>query len=151
MGVVGPEGGRPRIIPSEGIAINKSGWVSPAGDRIAYVGKDRRVRIASIEGGPGSAVPGDPLDGVDDLVGWGADGRSVFVSREGEVPLRIDRLELSSGRRELWRRLAPEGTPFVIQIHPVAIAPDGQSYAYSYVRAFVDDLYVVDGVKGRDP
>ena len=92
-------------------------------------------------------MPGVPLGETDEILTWSEDGRFAFVARYGAVPLQIDRLELSSGKREAWKTLMPEDPTAVIQISSVVIAPDGRSYVYSYVRAFIDDLYVVDGVR----
>jgi len=150
FGVVGPDGGRPRIVPAPGVASDKHGWTSPDGQRGAYVTMDRRILVVSLTGGEAVTVPGPPLDEGEDLIGWCGDSRSVFVGPwVGEAPLAIDRLELATGRREPWKRLAPEDSAALIQIGPVVIAPDGQSYAYNYTRAFIDDLYVVDGIQWR--
>jgi hypothetical protein len=41
----------------------------------------------------------------------------------------------------------PEDPNAITQIGPVAIARDGQSYAYPYTRQLADDLYLVEGVR----
>lgn len=68
------------------------------------------------------------------------------MARNGKIPLGIDRIELATGRRESWKKLVPEDSAAVIEFDPAVIALDGESYAYSYLRNYVDDLYVVDGV-----
>ena len=41
----------------------------------------------------------------------------------------------------------PEDPAGVVQIDPVILADEGRSYAYSYLRILVSDLYVVDGAR----
>ena len=61
------------------------------------------------------------------------------------MPARVFRLEISSGKKELWRTLMPAdaaGVPEII----VCPTPSGEAYAYNYVRT-LSDLYLVDGVR----
>jgi len=60
--------------------------------------------------------------------------------------VKITRLELASGKRQVWRTIKPEDTVGVTNISPICITPDGRMYAYSYYRV-LSDLYVVDGWK----
>jgi hypothetical protein len=41
----------------------------------------------------------------------------------------------------------PEDPTGLIGLGPPAVSPDGETYAYSYLRNLVDDLYVIDGLK----
>ena len=75
-----------------------------------------------------------------------ADGRSLFVDCGG-VPRRIERLDLSSGRRTPWKTLLPEDSTGVTGIEFVFLTPDGQGYAYGYGR-YLQDLFVVGGLRG---
>jgi hypothetical protein len=70
----------------------------------------------------------------------------VWVFRRGQVPARIHRIDLASGRRELWRTIAPADAAGVFSITSFVLTPDGRSYAYSFSRV-LSDLYVVDGVR----
>ena len=147
LAVVGLEGGPPRLIVKEGLAGDSHFAVAPDGDRIASVSKDQRLRITTVSSSRTTTVPGDPLEPVDDLLGWSADARFLYVWRYGMVPGRIDRIDLADGRRQDWKRLIPEDSTAIAAVGPFAIAPDGHSYAYSYIRTLVDDLYVVEGVR----
>jgi hypothetical protein len=73
------------------------------------------------------------------------DGRFLFVHRTGEMPAKVFRLELSTGRKELWRTLMPADAAGVPEI---GISPTrgGEGYVYSYTRT-LSDLYLVEGVK----
>jgi hypothetical protein len=41
----------------------------------------------------------------------------------------------------------PEVRVGIIQVSPAVVSPDGQSHAYTFGRALVSDLSVVEGVK----
>ncbi|HMF09218.1 MAG TPA: hypothetical protein VKJ00_08800 [Thermoanaerobaculia bacterium] len=60
------------------------------------------------------------------------------------MPARIYRLDLSTGRKELWKELTPPEP--VSSLSPVVLTADGQSYAYTYPRAS-SDLFLVKGLK----
>jgi hypothetical protein len=78
-----------------------------------------------------------------------ADGRSLFVNCGG-VPRRIERLDLSTGRRTAWKTLLPEDSAGVTLMEYVVLTPDGQGYAYGYGR-FLSDLFVIGGLRGSSP
>jgi hypothetical protein len=150
LAVLGPDGGKPRVIATDSVRrtnYNQSDFlVSSDGNRVLYVAKDYRLKIVPIAGGDGTLVPGEPLHPNDNPQQWSDDGRFVYLQRFLELPGRVDRLDVSTGRREAWKRLMPEDTTAVTQIGPVAIARDGQSYAYPYNRELADDLFLVEGV-----
>ncbi len=86
--------------------------------------------------------------GADDrLSGWDADGRSVLVFKDpvsGSV--RVERLELETGRRTLVRVLTPPDAGGVTGIGSVIFSRDGASYAYS-VNQFTSQLFLVEGAR----
>jgi serine/threonine protein kinase len=59
---------------------------------------------------------------------------------------KVYRLNLATGRKQLWRELMPPDPAGVYFIRPPQFSSDGNSYAYSYAR-LLSDLYVVDGFK----
>ena len=77
---------------------------------------------------------------------WTSDGRSLFVYRLGEVPATVNRLELATGRKELWKKLVPPDVSGVTDISSVLITPDGNNYVYEYGRT-LSDLYLVNDLK----
>ena len=132
---------KPKAFSPEGYRLQAR---SPDGKLVAAIGPDRRLYLYPIAGGEPTPIPG--LMPGDVVGGWRADGRSVFVRRRGEVPLRVMTLDLATGRKELWKELMPADPAGVSTIAPVLITPDEKSYAYSYTRT-LGDLYVVDGLK----
>ena len=79
-------------------------------------------------------------------VNWSNDGRSGYIRDQTDVPARIFRLDLSTGKRQFLFELAPEDSVGLSRIRNVKVAPDGKSYAYTYERS-LSELYLVEGVK----
>ena len=147
--VVGPEGGSARAFDPDGISVDRSLCGSPDGDRVAYLANDLRIKIGSLSNGQTVSVPGAPLEFSDSPVQWSDDGRFIYIFTPGVggVPAHVDRLELATGRRELWKSLMPADPSGVVEIRGFATSRNGQSYAYSYLRSLSDDLYVAEGLK----
>ena len=145
-----PDGGKPRPIPAHD---SGSGWeesrrvISPDGDRLLYVAKDRSLRIVPLAGGEAQRVPGAPLERGEYLIQWDADGRIVYVRNSGSLPARVDKIDLTTGDRRPWKQLMPPDPAGVVRIDRVVVSRDGGSYAYSYGRITSSDLYVVDGLQ----
>ena len=71
--------------------------------------------------------------------------RSTCIGRVSSQP-RSSKLDLATGKRTLWRSLAPADPAGVSQIGPIVMTPDGASYIYGYHRT-LSDLYLVEGLK----
>jgi hypothetical protein len=93
-------------------------------------------------GGTGRPLPGS-VQG-DAPIRWSADG-AVFV-RHGHVPLDVIRVDAATGRRTLWKTLAPADLAGVEEINTIALTPDGTTYAYGSSRT-LSDLYIAEGLK----
>jgi hypothetical protein len=88
-------------------------------------------------------VPGSQA--YDRPVAWSEDGRWLWLFRRNEIPAKIERLEIATGRRQLWKMLVPaEGG--VYSILNFSVTPSGSAYCYSYRRK-LSDLYLVDGLR----
>ncbi|HXM78225.1 MAG TPA: hypothetical protein VOA00_03240, partial [Thermoanaerobaculia bacterium] len=135
------DGGKPRALTPEG--YTGLGIVAPDGKWTVVAGPDRKRYLYPLSGGEPTAVPG--LDREDNVDQRSLDGRFLFVHRRGEIPAKVFRLDISSGRKELWRALMPADAAGVPGIS-VSPTPSGEAYLYSYTRT-LSDLYLVDGVK----
>ena len=140
--VESPEEGKPRLISPEG--VSPFFMISPKGDFVAGVGPDHKIYLYPVAGGDPVPVPG--ATGDDAPTGWSADGRSLFVFRFGVIPAQVFELELSTGKRKLWRELEPADAAGIDTIRGITITPDAKAYVYGYIRT-LSDLYVVDGLK----
>ena len=139
------EGGEPRPITPQGnrFGLGQSA-VSPDGEWIAAERVDGPPSLFPVGGGEAQQIPG--VEPQDNFVAWSADGRSIFVSPELEVPRTVYRVDLSTGKRSLWKALAPADPVGVISIWSIQISADEQSYCYSYARN-ISDLYLVEGLR----
>jgi len=136
-------GGAPRPISPEGVTTFWNA-VSPDGKRVLVRGPDGKIGTIPSEGGGFSIVAG--LGAGETPVRWSADGRIIYVSSSGKLPLVLRRIELESGKGEKWRELAPVDPAGVTAISSVRLTPDGRGYAYSYRRVLAD-LYLVEGLR----
>jgi WD40 repeat protein len=145
--VVGPEGGRSTSILSPGLSATGGLGFSPDSRLLAYATKERQVTIVPIAGGPPRAVSGAILEPNERLLQWSADGRYLFTVNSDDIPARIWRLDIETGKKTLWKEVQPADTSGLISLSSFALTRDGRSYAYSYVRVDSSDLYVVEGLK----
>jgi hypothetical protein len=78
-------------------------------------------------------------------VNWSADGKALYVFRHGEVPARLQRLDLESGRKQPWKAFVPSDGTGVMHVCPIVLTPDLKGYAYTYIRV-LSDLFLVTGI-----
>jgi Tol biopolymer transport system component len=141
------EGGEPRPVTAEGM---EGGLLSPDGKLIAAVDRYGEYYLCPIEGGEPRAIDGY-LE-KDRLLQWSGDGRSLFLrdTGAGDLVLKIYKLDLASGRRELWKELTPPDPAASVGIGDAPgeaqITPDGKSYVYTFWTSPVV-LYMVEGLK----
>jgi len=137
--VLDASGGPLRPITAEMTGI---GVVSPDGNWVATIGHDGHF-LYPTGGGERRPFPGP---GPDDWpVQWSRDGAAVYLRREGELPMPVLRVDVATGRTEVWKRLMPADGAGVIWLDPLLTA-DGKGYVYTYHR-LLTDLYLVDGLK----
>ncbi len=137
------DGGPAKAVTEEG--VNASFLViSPDGKQIALVGPDQKPALLTVDSGELRPILG--LDAGDAPIGWTSDGRSLFVYRLGEVPATVNRLDLATGRKQLWKQLVPPDVSGVTDVSSILVTPDGNSYVYEYGRT-LSDLYLVNDLK----
>jgi len=131
-------GGKPIPITEEGVT---GGAISPDGKFFLGARGDRDSSLYPTEGGKPRSIPS--LSDGEQAIRWATDD-SLFTCQCRRMPARIYRLDLSTGRKELWKELTPPEP--VSSLSPVVLTADGQSYAYTYPRAS-SDLFLVKGLK----
>ena len=136
-------GGKPRAFTPEGYYFYR-GTVTPDSKFVVVLGPDRRMYLYSVEGGEPTALPGLTAEYVP--IRFATDGRTLFVTTRGEIPAKVYRYDIASGRKDLWKELAPADRAGLNTIARTAVTPDGRTYAYSYLRV-LSFLQVVDGMK----
>jgi Tol biopolymer transport system component len=136
-------GGLPKPLTPDGLDV---GPISPDGRAIVAISPDRTKLIVSL--GDRSARPAPGVTADDDVLAWSRDGQSLFVQRQPAIPARLERVDLSTGRRTMIRELAPPDRAGLTAVIGVDIVNDGQIYAYAYWKR-VSRLFVVRGVVAR--
>jgi hypothetical protein len=77
---------------------------------------------------------------------YSPDGRALYVWKRGDLPARISKIDLETGKRDVWKDLLPADPAGVERISNVLVTPDAKGYAYCYAR-LLSDLFVVEGLK----
>jgi eukaryotic-like serine/threonine-protein kinase len=130
-------------ISGEGVSASLFA-ISPDGAQIAMVGSDKKAVLLPVAGGEVRSIPG--LDASDAPIAWAADAHSLFVYRLGEVPAQVYKLDIATGRKQLWKQLVPPDVSGVTFVTSIFVTHDGNSYVYEYGRT-LSDLYLVNDVK----
>jgi Tol biopolymer transport system component len=139
------DGGPPRAIAPEGVTMQSgSNAISPDGAWFAAIGPGRLVALYPTSGGEPRILPA--LAPGDVPSRWSGDGRFLYLYRHGPIPAPVYRLDLSTGKKELWKEVGPADTAGVTAIAHFQMTPDGSAYVYNYQRT-LSDLYLLEGVK----
>ena len=119
------------------------GLATPDG-RFVIGGSGAKRFLYPVDGG--APVP-FPLMASDDVpLQWSSDGRLLYVRRGAAWPPVVDRVDVSTGRREAWKTIQPADPVGVDIIVRILVTPDGKAYCHDYVR-FLSELFVVEGLK----
>ena len=121
-----------------------SGKLSPDGKLVLAKGPDGKYFLYTLSGGEPRAVPW--LMESEALIRWTADGRSVFVNSAASIPSRVERVDLETGRRTLFKEIAPPDRVGLMAVYPSFITNDEGSYVYTFKRQ-VSTLFVVESKK----
>jgi Tol biopolymer transport system component/predicted Ser/Thr protein kinase len=136
-------GGKPKPISPEGVDAQNFA-ISPDGQMIAGIGPDQKGYLYPAAGGEPRPVNG--MEPGDIPINWSQDARSIYLCRTGEVPAKVYRLELATGKKSVWKQIAPLDPTGVSTIGPILMTPDGKTYVYGFHRT-LGDLYLVEGLK----
>ena len=135
------QGGAPRALTPEGTV---GLFVSPDGKFLLATDSKHWSWLYPIAGGEPQKLNVIPQPN-ERVMGFFDGGKSVLL-RTSTVPVQITRIDLATGRRQLWKEIVPADTAGVQSIPIIRFSADGKSYAYSMGR-LLSDLYVVDGLK----
>jgi sugar lactone lactonase YvrE len=133
--------GRDRRVGSMKVVVG--GLLSPDGKMV--IGCEaffQRCSVFSLDGGAPVTIPGS-IDFLN-VIAWDSDGRSVFVT-DGGVPMKVYRIRIVDGRRELWKEFRPADPAGVSYVSSCVISPTTGAYAYTYERV-LSELYLVEGL-----
>lgn len=137
-------GAKPVPVTPEMVVRNVA--LSPDGTKLALLTGTGELRIYPTEPGAPRTIPAEePLAPIH----WSKTGETIYVQHLKtftDVPTRVSKLHLPSGRIEFWKEIGPADPAGVNAITGIAISMDERSYVYSYRRAS-SELYILDGLK----
>ena len=137
------DGGDPHAISPEGISAEFAA-ISPDGRYVAAQGPDSKLAIYPVGGGAPRPLPS--AEPGESPILWSADDRSLYAYRRNETPARVFKIDVATGRRGLWKTIAPADRSGLITIENVVMTPDTRSYAYCYPR-ILTSLELVEGLR----
>jgi Tol biopolymer transport system component len=135
------DGGPPRPITPEGVTGTV---VSPDGKFCIARDETQKLLIYPVEGGEPHVVAG--LRNNETAPRWAADSRSLYVFQPEGVPIKIDRLDVWTGQRQLWKELVPADPSGILGPVGFITTPDGKSYVYVLSKT-VATLYLAEQLK----
>jgi Tol biopolymer transport system component len=128
--------------------------VTPEGTDYGFVSPDDRAvlahlvsggyRIYPVEGGAPRTIASLAAD--DEAVGWSADAAAIWVCNLNEIPTRVERVEVATGRRSLLEVIGPADRSGLLSFGRIALALDPHVYAYQ-IREYVSRLFTIDGMR----
>ena len=133
-------GGAPHVLTPEGTAGTT---VTPDGKFALVVDAQQQAWLYPLGGGEPQKLH-LILRPNEDVVSF-LDTQSLLL-RAHTIPADVTRVDIRSGRRELWKQIVPPDAAGVQSIPVIRFSADGKSYAYSIFR-ILSDLYVVDQLK----
>jgi len=135
--------GKSQPITPEG--VNGTSFViSPDAQWVAGIGPDQKGYLYPVGGGEPRMING--LIPGEQPITFSSDGRSLYLYQPGELPAKVDRLDLQTGKRTPWKQLMPSDPAGVENIGPILLTPDAKNCVYGYHRMLAD-LYLVEGLK----
>jgi hypothetical protein len=135
------DSGKRSRLPIEG-APSENAFVSPDGLKVAFSERGfSGASVYTIRGQLLRQIPG-PLVALS----WTSDSRALFVCATSEMPLRIQRLDVSTGALTPWKEIASPDMAGALGHPVVVINPDGDAYGYTIAK-FKTDLFIVEGLQ----
>jgi len=133
-------GSKPQPITPEGVYATIP---SPDGKYLAGGKSGQGLTLFPLAGGSPRSIPG--VDPAFVLTRWSVDSKALYVYRPGEVPMKVERLGVATGKTQLARELVPADRGGVVSIAPVVSNGDASAFVYSYFQT-LSVLYVIAGL-----
>jgi hypothetical protein len=134
-------GGKPKAVTPEGTVCGPS---SPDDRFVMGVGPNSAIAIYPIGEGSPRLIPG--LEAGFLPVQWSSDGSLLYGYHTGELPSRVYKVEIDTGKQTMLQQLRPGVPAGVVMVAPVQISRDGTRFAYSYSQV-LSVLYLISGLR----
>ncbi|HEU5236093.1 MAG TPA: protein kinase [Pyrinomonadaceae bacterium] len=135
------DGGPPRPITPEGVV---GSLISPDGKFL--LGRDRGNKKTLYSVATGEARQLAALETDDWVIRWGSDANSIYTCTRNQIPVKLYKVNLDTGRKELLKELTPADQAGILGAINVLMTPDAKAYIYSFTRN-LSDLYLVKGLQ----
>jgi eukaryotic-like serine/threonine-protein kinase len=135
-----PATGKFEALTPEGVR----GFPSPDGKFLVELADDAHPQILTL----GSSAPPRDIKGREDKdigIQVAPDGNSVFVADYNGVTADVFRVEVTTGKRELVKKIEMGDPAGAVGITRVLVTPDGKSFAYNTLRQ-LSELYLLQGL-----
>jgi hypothetical protein len=123
--------------------VNVPFAISPDGTQVATTSPDERLMTYSVADDREPKEVGGSRRG-DQALQWGKDN-ALYVYQFARVRTAIERIDLATGERSEWQELKPADPAGIMNIQPVNVSANLETYAYGYKR-FLSELHVVKGL-----
>lgn len=132
------EGVGPRPITPEG---TRDGRLSPDGKLVLARSAAGNYFLYPVDSG--DQRPVEWLTNSDVVIQWSADSRFWYVYQGSQIPCRVERVNVETGRRDLFKEMAPNVRNGLLAVRPTFITDDQRSYAYTTYQQ-VSTLFVTE-------
>ncbi len=139
------QGGPPQPITGADIRYERRSpiVVSPDGRSVAAVANDGRVLIYPTAPGEPRPVPG--LGSGYTPLQWCQGDRLVLHQYDQPQP-QLWKVDIKTGALTLWKEVAPPDLVGLLDITPIRVSPDCQSYTYSPLKV-LSQVYLTTGIR----
>ena len=134
-------GGKPKAVTPEGTVCGPS---SPDDRFVVGVGPISAVAIYPIGAGSPRLIPG--LEAGLLPVQWSSDGSVLYGYHVGELPSKIYKARIDTGKQTIVQELRPSVPAGVVTVAPVVANRDGTRFVYSYNQT-LSVLYLISGLR----
>ncbi len=117
--------------------------ISPDGRFVLAIDTEDKIFYQPTDGGQAKLVSG--LEGGERPFQWTQDGSSILAYDRRNVPAKIYKINVASGKRELLKEIIPPDLAGISGFASLLFSPDETIVAYSYNHA-LSTLYLVEGV-----
>ena len=135
--VLSVDGGKATAVTPEGVTCGPS---SPDSRFLIGVDSNSAVAIYPVKGGPARSIPN--LESGFRFIQWSQDGSMIFGYKPGELPSKIYKVEIASGKETTVHQLRPSAQAGIVIVTPVVVSRDGSRFAYSFNQA-LSTLYLI--------
>jgi serine/threonine protein kinase len=141
------EGDSPKPLTPPGTVMNGEA-ISPDGLHLAATAPDGRLLVYTLnhqmEAGEARYIPG--ASPAERSIGWATGGRAIYVYQPEGLPVRIYRIDVTTGKRELVREFMPSNPVGVYSMRVLLLSADGRTAVYGFQR-ITSELFLADGLK----